>query len=68
MTTNDTATASALTCAQCGRPAPADAEALGWHNRGLIPTPPDELMVMMLLCPACIEDDHEEEFDSSAGD
>lgn len=66
--TADTSAPSELNCAQCGRPAPVNPEALGWRNRKLIPTPPDDLMVMMLLCPTCVDDDHEGMFDSSACD
>jgi len=34
----------------------------------LITSPVDELIVKMLLCPACLEDDHTGDFESEAGD
>ena len=58
-----------LRCAQCDRPAPTDPNLLhAWRHSTLITRPVDELIVKMLLCPACLEDDHNGDFESEAGD
>ncbi|MGD0714721.1 MAG: hypothetical protein ABSB24_11120 [Gaiellaceae bacterium] len=58
-----------LRCAQCDRPAPTDPDLLhAWRHSELITSPVDELIVKMLLCPACLEDDHTGDFESEAGD
>jgi hypothetical protein len=58
-----------LRCAQCDRLAPIDPELLRlWRHSELMISPLDELIVKMLLCPACLEDDHSGDFESEAGD
>lgn len=58
-----------LHCAQCDRPAPTDPELLGaWRHIELVTPPVDELIVKMILCPACLEEDHSGDFDVEAGD
>ena len=58
-----------LRCAQCDRPAPTDPDLLlAWRHSSLMTHPVDELIVKMLLCPACLEDDHSGHFESGAGD
>ena len=58
-----------LGCAQCDRPAPTDPDLLHtWRHSTLITRPVDELIVKMLLCPACAEDDRTGDFESGAGD
>ena len=60
---------TALFCAQCDRPAPSDSSLLRlWRHSSLITNPVDELTVKMLLCPACLDEDHTGEFDSGTGD
>jgi len=60
---------TALFCAQCGRPAPADPSLLVlWRNSSLQSSPVDELIVMMLLCPDCLDEDHDGAFESGEGD
>jgi len=59
----------ALFCAQCDRPAPTDPLLLGmWRHSSLLTSPVDELTVKMLLCPACLDEDHSGAFDSGPGD
>jgi hypothetical protein len=59
------ATATDLACAQCGRAAPGDpAELTGWAYgpialRGEFP----EVIDVLLLCPECVVEDHDHEFD-----
>ncbi len=58
-----------LRCAQCDRPAPNDPVLLrGWRHSELMIGPVDELIVKMLLCPACLEEDHAGDFESGASD
>jgi hypothetical protein len=58
-----------LGCAQCDRPAPTDPGLLhAWRHSALMSRPFDELIVKMLLCPACAEDDRTGDFESGAGD
>ena len=58
-----------LRCAQCDRPAPTDPDLLhGWRHSELMICPVDELIVKMLLCPSCLEEDHTGDFESEACD
>ena len=58
-----------LRCAQCDRPAPTDPDLLrGWRHSELMTSPVDDLIVRMLLCPACLEEDHTGDFESYPSD
>ena len=58
-----------LRCAQCDRSAPTDPDLLhAWRHSALITRPMDELIVKMLLCPACLEDDRTGDFESGPAD
>lgn len=58
-----------IRCSQCDHPAPADTYELGtWRHSVLITNPVDDLTIRMLLCPACLEEDHNGEYDSGEGD
>ena len=60
---------TALRCAQCDCPAPTDPDLLqAWRHSALITRPVDELIVKMLLCPDCLEDDHVGDFESGPAD
>lgn len=59
------ATVTELACAQCGRAAPSEpSELSGWAYgptalRGDFP----EVIDVLLLCPECVVEDHDHEFD-----
>lgn len=63
-------TLTPLACAQCGQEAPGDPRELmrwacGWLAvRGDFPEAIDGL----LLCPACVEEEHAHEFDEGGAD
>ena len=58
-----------LRCAQCDRPAPTDPDLLrAWRHSELMICPVDELIVKMLLCPSCLEEDRTGDFESEACD
>ena len=58
-----------LRCAQCDRIAPTDPDLLrGWRHSELMTSPLNDLIVRMLLCPACLEDDHTGDFESTGSD
>jgi hypothetical protein len=54
-----------LECSQCGRPAPADRAELGrWGQGGLaVAGGVDDVTASMLLCPDCVDDDREREYE-----
>jgi hypothetical protein len=53
-----------LSCAQCGRPLPADPiELARWNEGELAAAEQDEVTAGMLLCPECVEEDRSGEYE-----
>lgn len=54
-----------LTCAQCGRTAPSDpGELTGWaYGRTALRGEFPEVIDVLLLCPECVLEDHDHDFD-----
>ena len=63
-------TLTAHACSQCGIDAPRDpAQLQGWmHGRLALSGDFPEVIDSLLLCPGCVEEDHEHDYDEGAGD
>jgi hypothetical protein len=59
-----------LTCAQCGRDAPADPNDLaGWRNVGVaVAAGLDDTSASMVLCPECDAEDRRGEYEPGGED
>jgi hypothetical protein len=64
------ATVTELACAQCGRAAPGEPDELETWAYGPIAVRGEfpEVIDVLLLCPECVDEDHDHDFDEGTGD